>query len=155
MSPMSAPAAKARSDPRIRMHLISGSSSKASAAAANLDINSGLSAFSTLGRCNCNTQRVPHFSQSTVQGWLRSCPRGYAPKAVSSILEYLVLPILGFVILYLLVLRSVYRAVVRPPECVKDGLWAVDCLWIPITLGVPWSEVEGLDSAWILKVVAP
>ncbi len=61
MSPMSAPAAKARSDPRIRMHLISGSSSKASAAAANLDINSGLSAFNTLGRCNCNTPTGPSF----------------------------------------------------------------------------------------------
>jgi len=70
---------------------------------------------------------------------------------VSSILEYLVLPVLGFTILYVLVLRSVYRAVVRPPR-VREG-WALG-RGLPLDpdhLGVPWREVEGLDAAWILQ----
>lgn len=70
---------------------------------------------------------------------------------MSSFLEYLVLPILGFTILYLLVLLTVYRAVVRPPR-VREG-WALG-RGLPLDpdhLGVPWSEVEGLDSAWILE----
>ena len=66
-------------------------------------------------------------------------------------LEYLVLPGLGFAILYVLVLRSVYRAVVRPPR-VREG-WALG-RGLPLDpdhLGVPWHEAEGLDAAWILK----
>ena len=66
-------------------------------------------------------------------------------------LEYLVLPVLGFAILYVLVLRSVYRAVVRPPR-VREG-WALG-RGLPLDpdhLGVPWHEAEGLDAAWILK----
>lgn len=44
-----------------------------------------------------------------------------------------------------------YRAVVRPPR-VREG-WALG-RGLPLDpdhLGVPWSEVEGLDSAWILE----
>ena len=66
-------------------------------------------------------------------------------------LEYLVLPVLGFTILYVLVLRSVYRAVVRPPR-VREG-WALG-RGLPLDpdhLGVPWGEAEGLDAAWILE----
>ena len=70
---------------------------------------------------------------------------------MNSILEYLVLPVLGFTILYVLVLRSVYRAVVRPPR-VREG-WALG-RGLPLDpdhLGVPWREAEGLDAAWILE----
>lgn len=70
---------------------------------------------------------------------------------VSSFFEHLVLPFLGFGILYVIVLRSVYRAVVRPPR-VREG-WALG-RGLPLDpdhFGVPWGEVEGLDSAWVMK----
>ena len=61
MSPMSAPAAKNpfRSEDQNALDL--WIFIKASAAAAILDINSGLSTFNTLRRCNCNTPTGPSF----------------------------------------------------------------------------------------------